>query len=37
VPLFDLDAGLYLRRRGFSPEVSDRIIAAIHARGVPPR
>ncbi len=37
VPLFDLDARLYLGRRGFSAEVSDRIIAAIGPGGLLPR
>jgi tetratricopeptide (TPR) repeat protein len=37
VPLFDLDARLYLARRGFSAEVAERIIAAIAPGTVPPR
>lgn len=36
-PLFALDARLYLTRKGFSPAVSDRILAAIGQVGLPPR
>lgn len=37
VPLFDLDARLYLARRGFSTEVGERIIAAIGPGALLPR
>ncbi len=36
-PLFALDARLYLARRGFSPAVSDRIVAAIGLGGTQSR
>lgn len=36
-PLFALDARLYLARKGFSPAVSDRILAAIGPVGLQPR
>lgn len=36
-PLFALDARLYLARKGFSPKVSDRILAAIGQTGLPPQ
>jgi tetratricopeptide (TPR) repeat protein len=36
-PLFALDARLYLTRKGFSPAVSDRILAAIGQIGMQPR
>ncbi|MDU0342181.1 hypothetical protein [Bosea rubneri] len=37
VPLFDLDARLYLARRGFSTEVAERILAVINSGGLRPR
>jgi len=36
-PLFALDSRLYLTRKGFSPAVSDRILAAIGQVGLQPR
>lgn len=36
VPLFDLDARLYLARRGFSTEVAERILAVINSGGLRP-
>lgn len=36
-PLFALDARLYLTRKGFSPPVIDRILAAIGQAGLQPR
>lgn len=36
-PLFALDARLYLTRKGFSPAVSDHILAAIGQIGLQPR
>lgn len=36
VPLFDLDARLYLARRGFSTEVAERILAVVSSGGLRP-